>query len=167
MTKVLTFAADAVHKPVVVTVYPDTTPESSETFVLTLSAAVGATIVVGVGTGTILDDDSLSQTATFRLGPFALAPEGSPGSESNTLQMNIPKPTGAFVMTGISFELVHADGSLAGHHDVHLHHVVFIDQSGPDTLWTGMSNRFTGAGAERTNGFFPTGYAYKTGSTDQ
>ena len=58
----LTFAAGGagtpVRKLVAVTVNSDTTPESSETFTLTLSNATGGAVIGrATGTGTIIDDD--------------------------------------------------------------------------------------------------------------
>ncbi|HEX5616618.1 MAG TPA: Ig-like domain repeat protein, partial [Acidimicrobiia bacterium] len=107
------------------------------------------------------------QTASFRLGPFVLAPEGSPGSQSESTQSNIPKPTGAFGIVGMRFDVIHGDGTSEGHHNVHLHHTVFMDSSRPDSLCSGLPNRFAGAGAERTPVSFGTDYAYKVGATDQ
>jgi len=107
------------------------------------------------------------QTATFRLGPFELAPEGSPGSDSESAQANIPKPSGAFGIVGMRFDLVHADGTSEDHNNVHLHHTVFMDSSRPDSICPSLPSRFVGAGAERTPVSFGTEYAYKVGATDQ
>ena len=77
----LTWAAgDAVTKTVPVTIVGDTAVEPDETFEITLSAPVGATLDVGaaVGTGTILNDDAVapaaaSATAIPTLSEWALA----------------------------------------------------------------------------------------------
>jgi hypothetical protein len=53
----LTFAPGETTKTVTVTVNGDTTDEPDETFVLTLSSPVNATLGDGSGTGTITDDD--------------------------------------------------------------------------------------------------------------
>lgn len=168
VTKSLVFKPGVVKKPVIVTVYPDLGDESDETFVLTLSGASGASIGDATGTGTILDDDAATvQTASFRLGPFVLAPMGEPGSESNSNQLNIPKPAGAFGIKGMRFDLVHGDGTSEGHHNVHLHHVVLMDSSRPDSLCPSLPNRFSGSGAERTPLVLGENYAYEVGATDQ
>lgn len=55
---VLTFAPSGpLTQQIVVDVVGDTTVEPDETFTVTLSNPVGATILTGVGTGTILNDD--------------------------------------------------------------------------------------------------------------
>jgi hypothetical protein len=48
---------------------------------------------------------------TFRIGPFNLAPDGQPGSESNSTRSNVPKPSGAFGLKTISFDIVDAAGT--------------------------------------------------------
>jgi hypothetical protein len=65
------------------------------------------------------------------------------------------------------FDLVHGDGTSEGHHNVHLHHTVFMDESRPDSICPSLPNRFVGAGAERTPVSFGTEYAYKANATDQ
>lgn len=168
VTKTLTFKPGAVKKVVAVTVLPDGADEGDETFTLTLSGAAGAVIGDAVGVGTILDDDTaVVQTETFRLGPFALAPMGQPGSESNANQVNIPRPSGAVGIKGMRFDVVHGDGSSEGHHNVHLHHVVLTDTSRPDSLCANLPNRFAGSGAERTPLILNDHYAYPVGAGDQ
>jgi hypothetical protein len=170
-TKNLLFRLGQVKKPVVVPVYSDVVGEADETVMVMLSnVSANATPADSMGTGTILDDDGGAPevlTATFRLGPFSLAPEGSPGSESNSTQANIPKPSGAFGVVGMRFDVVHGDGTSEGHHNVHLHHVVFMDSSRPDSLCPSLPNRFAGSGQERTPATFGTEYAYKVGAADQ
>ena len=61
----VTFAAGATARTVPVTVYADTAVELDETFVVTLSNVTGATIVGGLATGTILNDDA---AANIRVG---------------------------------------------------------------------------------------------------
>jgi hypothetical protein len=55
---ILTFAPGETQKTVTVTVNGDTKFEADERFLLTLFGAVGATVGVGAGTGTILNDDA-------------------------------------------------------------------------------------------------------------
>jgi uncharacterized repeat protein (TIGR01451 family) len=57
---ILSFIPEQTTGTVGVTIIGDTTGEASETFFLNLSGATNATIVEAQGTGTILDDDSLS-----------------------------------------------------------------------------------------------------------
>ncbi len=163
------FPAGVVKKPIGVAIMPDAADESEETVIVNLYNVVGATSLDTVGSGIIHDDDGLVNlyTATYRLGPFNLGPEGTSNDESNSAQNNIPKPSGAFGVTSMRFDIVHSDSSLVGHHDVHLHHVVLLDSSRPDTLCPSLPNRFNGAGAERTNATFGTEFAYKVGPTDQ
>ena len=54
----LTFAPGELTKTISVAVIGDTTVESNEKFVVKLSTALGATILTGTGTGTILNDDA-------------------------------------------------------------------------------------------------------------
>ena len=53
----LTFAPGELTKTISVAVIGDTTVESNEKFVVKLSSALGATILTGTGTGTIVNDD--------------------------------------------------------------------------------------------------------------
>ncbi len=59
----LTFAAGAVLRNVTVPIVGDTADEPSETFTVTLSNAVNATLPAGPATGTILDDDTIISIA--------------------------------------------------------------------------------------------------------
>ncbi|MBM4070068.1 MAG: hypothetical protein FJ271_14115 [Planctomycetes bacterium] len=63
----LTFAAGETQKTVAIQVKGDTLQESNETFFVNLSAAVGATIAVAAGQGTIINDDAPT-TSTFNYG---------------------------------------------------------------------------------------------------
>jgi hypothetical protein len=169
ITKNLVFTPPQIRKPISVDVIEDLVGEPTETIVATLSSVSGAIVSDATGIGTVHDDDATVtvQTASFRLGPFALAPMGSAGSESESTQSNIPKPAGAFGVVGMRFDVVHGDGSPEGHHNVHLHHMVFMDSSRPDSLCPSLPNRFAGTGAERTPISFDPQYAYKVGAADQ
>ena len=70
----LTFSPGQTSKTVTVLVIGDTTPESNETFSVTLSAPVRATIAQGTGTGTILNDDSPS--ASISVSPASVLEDG-------------------------------------------------------------------------------------------
>jgi CSLREA domain-containing protein len=60
----LSFAPGATTQTVTVDVTGDTTPETTETFLVNLSAASNATIGSGSGTGTIVDDDAAPPAAS-------------------------------------------------------------------------------------------------------
>src|SRR5262245_23064244 len=68
-------------------------------------------------------------TATFRIGPFNLAPMGQPGFESESAQANVPRPSGAFGMKTMSFDLVDAAGNSVPHSAVLLHHVLLMNNA--------------------------------------
>ncbi len=169
ITKSITIQPGRVKTSITVTVYPDAVNEPDETAMAMLSNVTGAAVGDDMGVGTVIDDDaSAEQTATFTLGPFSLSPMGTAGSESEATQANIPKPSGAFGLTGIRFDVTHTDGTPEGHHNVHLHHVVLMDTSRADSLCGSLPNRFAGSGAERTPVDFGSGeYAYKVGAGDQ
>ena len=63
-TGALTFAPGETAKTVPVLVNGDSTPEPDETFRVVLAGAVNATIVSGIGTGTILNDDACLYTVS-------------------------------------------------------------------------------------------------------
>ena len=102
---------------------------------------------------------------TFRLGPFNLAPDGQAGSESNSVQANIPRPAGAFGMKTINFDVVDAAGNPLPHSAVHLHHVLLMNPAHQD-LFCNRTERFAGSGSERTPISLPDPYAYMVGAND-
>jgi len=63
----LTFAPGVTTQPVSVSIVPDSTAESTETFTIVLSNPANATIADGTGVGTIVDDDGGAVTATFQI----------------------------------------------------------------------------------------------------
>jgi hypothetical protein len=105
--------------------------------------------------------------ATFRIGPFNLAPDGQPGFESNSTQANVPRPAGAFGMKSISFDVVDAAGTPVPHSAVHLHHVLLMNAGRRDQFCTGRAERFAGSGSERTPISLYDPYAYLVGGSDQ
>lgn len=100
---------------------------------------------------------------TFLIGPFNLAPAGQPGFESNTSQANVPRPTGAFGLKSIAFDIVDAAGNSVPHSQVHLHHVLLMNPARQDAFCN-RSERFAGSGSERTPVDFPDPYAYMVGA---
>jgi hypothetical protein len=103
---------------------------------------------------------------TYRIGPFNLAPDGQPGSESNSTQANVPRPAGAFGLKTIDFDIVDAAGNPVPHSAVHLHHVLLMNPAHQDQFCN-RSERFAGSGSERTPISLPDPYAYMVGAGDQ
>lgn len=85
----VTFAAGQTTRTVAVTIDADTSPEPDETFVLTLSAPVRATIADASGTGTIIDDD----LASISVDDVVLA-EGNTGTRTATFTLSRSGATG-------------------------------------------------------------------------
>ncbi len=104
--------------------------------------------------------------ATFRIGPFNLAPMGQAGSESQSTQANVPRPAGAFGMKTMSFDVVDASGASVPHSAVHLHHVLLMNAAHRDTFCN-RPERFAGSGSERTPISLYDPYAYLVGASDQ
>lgn len=105
--------------------------------------------------------------ATFRIGPFNLAPEGQSGDEHQGNQGNVPRPSGAFGLKSISFDVVDAAGNPVPHTAVHLHHVLLMNPARTSPFCSNWSERFAGAGSERTPMSLPDPYAYMTGSNER
>jgi hypothetical protein len=103
-------------------------------------------------------------TKSFTYGPFTLGPGqeamGSPAS-------GLPRPTGAFGLKHIDFDLVDDQGMPIPKHMVHLHHIVLTNQAHDDALCPGRAERFAGAGMERTPINLWGPYTYLVGANDQ
>ncbi len=86
-TGTLTFAPGETRKTITVALLDDPATEASETFSVSLSGAVGATLGDGIGTGTIHDDDEHP----------AMTIHGSAGPENGFLDfaVTLANPTGA------------------------------------------------------------------------
>ena len=104
---------------------------------------------------------------TFRIGPFSLAPEGQPGSESETSRANVPRPPGSFGMKSITFDVVDVAGNPVPHSAVHLHHVLLMNPARTSPYCSNWPERFAGAGSERTPMSLPDPYAYLVGSNER
>ena len=78
----VTFAAGEQSKTITIEISPDRLAEGNEQFGVVLSNAVGATISRATGTGTIVDDDSVTTTPTTP--PDPTPPSGS-GADSGDL----------------------------------------------------------------------------------
>jgi hypothetical protein len=102
-------------------------------------------------------------TQTFRYGPFTLGPggevQGAPIS-------GMPRPGGSFGLQGATFDVVDQNGASVSAHDVHLHHIVMTTSARQDALCPQRSERFIGAGMERTPIFLRWPYVYMVGAGD-
>ncbi len=78
----LTFAPGEISKTITVFVSGDTTIEPNETFTVNLSGAVNGTIFGGIGTGTIINDD----TCLYSISPTSLT-IGASGGAGNTISV--------------------------------------------------------------------------------
>jgi hypothetical protein len=102
---------------------------------------------------------------TFRIGPFNLAPAGQSGAENVGFETNLPRPSGAFGIKTMNFDIVDENGNPVPRHDAHLHHVVMSSSAAQDSYCFG-NERFAGAGAERNPIILPDPYAYMVGPND-
>ena len=137
---------------------------------LVSAAVVAALLVVLLGCEPIRNAPPGGGTvvqATYRLGPFNLAPMGQSGDENQATQATIPRPSGAFGMKTIAFDLVDAAGNPIDRMDVHLHHVLLMNRARTSPYCSNWPERFAGAGAERTPTSLPDPYAYMVGASDQ
>jgi hypothetical protein len=89
----LTFAPGTVTQSVVVPVLGDTLDEPNETFTVTLSGAVNATIANGTGTGTIVDNDP---TPSLTINNVSVT-EGNTGSVPATFTVTLSAASGQTV----------------------------------------------------------------------
>jgi alpha-tubulin suppressor-like RCC1 family protein len=91
----LTFAPRQVYKNVSVSIYGDTTSESNETFEVRLSnPSPGYVIGRGVGTGTIINDDTPADPTTTRVSVAdASVVEGDAGNRKVRFAVTLSKPT--------------------------------------------------------------------------
>ena len=162
----LTFTPGQVKKPVSVTIKRDVNPEVDEQFHLMLSnASANATIDDDTGYGTIVTDDASSfTTQSFLVGPFNLSATGQPGWE-NQSSGSVPRPTGAFAIKGMRFDIVDQDGNAVDMHQVHLHHILMLDSSHADATCPSLPSRFAGSGKERTPLALGDDYAYKVSAS--
>jgi hypothetical protein len=102
---------------------------------------------------------------TFRLGPFDLAAMGQAGDQDIGSQGTVPRPSGAFGIKSITFDLVDANGDPIPRHMAHLHHVLLMNNARRDQFCS-RAERFAGAGAERTPMSLPDPYAYMVSGSD-
>ncbi len=133
------------------------------------SALVGVVAVVASACMPLVNAPSgggAITTSTYEIGPFNLAAMGQPGSQSEASASNVPKPSGAFGIKTMSFDLVDQNGVPIPRPMAHLHHVLLINPAHTDVLCPGRSERFAGAGAERTPLKLPDPYAYLVGAGD-
>jgi hypothetical protein len=70
-------------------------------------------------------------------------------------------------MKSISFDVVDASGNPVPHSAVHLHHVLLMNPARTSPFCNNWSERFAGAGSERTPMSLPDPYAYMVGSNER
>ena len=118
-TKTLTFKKPATAKPtpvvkyVSVPVYPDTTAEGDETLEVTLSnATAGYAIGDDVGTGTIIDDDPVSETLAS-VGDASIH-EGDTTKRNAKLRVTLSQPAPSLMSVDYTIVPVTATGGYKG-----------------------------------------------------
>jgi Calx-beta domain/Right handed beta helix region len=89
-TGVLTFAPGETSKTIEVQISGDTRHEATETFVVQLSNAAGATIASATGTATITNDDPVP---TISVAVLAAVTEGNSGDVDATFVVSLSNPT--------------------------------------------------------------------------
>jgi hypothetical protein len=101
-----TIAAGGTSKTFAVTLNGDTTTESDETFTVTLSNVVGASLGDGTATGTITNDDGGGGGPTLSIGDVSLA-EGNGFSKQMTFTVTLSAPA-----TGpVTYSIATANGT--------------------------------------------------------
>ncbi len=85
----LSFAANATSRTITVPIIGDTIDEPNETFTVTLSTPVNATIANGQATGTIVDNDA---TPSIRISDVTVT-EGDAGTLDATLNVTLSNPS--------------------------------------------------------------------------
>lgn len=105
---VISFAPGETQKKVAITVRGDTTYESDETFIVSLSSPVHATLAKADGVGTIQNDDSVPSISITDVSLF----EGTPGNGSRptttfAFQLKLSNPSA----TSITLDFATKDGT--------------------------------------------------------
>jgi large repetitive protein len=116
----LTIPAGQASGTIAVSVSGDKTHEPNETLTLTLSSPVGATIVVGAATGTILNDDRIVTTLSTKLvkGRTAIKAKGliQPAISGMMVKVSLLRKVGRKYVV-LSTKTVGATGLLDRNHD--------------------------------------------------
>src|SRR5205814_4164637 len=73
---------------------------------------------------------------------------------------------GSFGIKGMRFDIVDTSGNPVDMHAVHLHHILLLDSSRPDSVCPSIPSRFAGSGKERTPLVLGDNYAYRVNATD-
>lgn len=139
------------------------------------------TTTVQAPTSTTAPPHPASQTTTLRYGPYSVQgapanPDGTHGHvhTGNQFQFFLQKPCSNCYITGMTADLVYADGRRAGWStDTQLHHMVLFNQGWGRTDATCGSSflgflgqRFFASGDERTPVIAPAPYGYFVGAWD-
>ncbi len=99
-----TIAAGASSYTFNVTVNGDTLPETNETFTVSVSNVVGATVIAGTGTGTIMNDDAAPNLTINDVSQN----EGNSGTSSFVFTVSLSAPAPA---PGVTFDIATANGT--------------------------------------------------------
>jgi uncharacterized delta-60 repeat protein len=105
----LSFAPGEISKTVTVFVNGDTTVEPNETFTVNLSSALNATILGGVGTGTIINDD----VCLYSISPTSLT-IGASGGAGNTIAVTAPAGCAYTAVSNNAFITINSGASGSG-----------------------------------------------------
>lgn len=132
-------------------------------------ALIGLVALIGAACAPLTGMSGTNPALTvksYRLGPFNLAAMNTPGSEDQSTQANIPRPPGDIGIKKMTFDLVDASGTPIPRMDAHLHHVLLMNAARTSPVCGGETERFAGAGAERTPLNLWGDYAYRSASSD-
>jgi hypothetical protein len=102
------------------------------------------------------------QTFTFLSAPIAVD-----GYGVATSVLFAPSPTVDGYVTGMTAEVVDANGVVQGRRRIMLHHIVFAKIGTPDATCGGSTQRFYAEGEERTAFVLPSGYGYPNRGSDR
>jgi hypothetical protein len=111
-TGTVTFAAGSVSQVITISVTGDTTVEPAETFTVTLSNPVGATIATASATGTITNDDAATPGGTAQWGTSFFAPYIDMGAYPVPNLLALSKTYGTSLVT-LGFMQADSNGNLA------------------------------------------------------
>ncbi|MEP6924897.1 MAG: FG-GAP-like repeat-containing protein, partial [Pyrinomonadaceae bacterium] len=105
----VTFAPGEISKTITVFVSGDTTVEPNETFTVNLSGAVSGTIFGGIGTGTIINDD----TCAYSIAPTSLN-IGASGGTGNLISVTTQAGCAYTAVSNNSFITINSGASGTG-----------------------------------------------------
>jgi plastocyanin len=125
-------------------------------------ATLAAVAIACVGPAAALAQAPGVQRLKFRYGPISVAP----GQNTISLGPNTERPPGNGFIVRMKPDLERADGSVPPVDVIHLHHGVWLNQSGRDATGGGGNERFFASGEEKTIFELPPGYGYPVRAND-